>query len=128
MASAGELWAADVLMWQLFLAVVLGGIPGVAIAGGSHHLDPSTASRIYIAQCARCHRLHDPKDYAPEEWQQWTKKMCKKTKLAPAGQNALMLHLQALRAEPEAGSALSSRRKPSSSGRALALISPKASN
>ncbi len=115
-------------MWQSFLAVALAGIPGLAIAGGLHHLDPSTASRIYIAQCARCHRLHDPKDYAPEEWQLWTKKMCRKTKLVPAEQKTLMLYLQALRAEPEAGPTAGHWRKASASRRAQALTSPKDSN
>ncbi len=125
---AGDHWAAGVSMWQSLLALVLAGIPSLAIAGALTQVDQSTARQIYIAQCSRCHRLHDPSNYASEEWRLWTKKMCKKTRLSPAEQSALVLYLQVLRAEPGDGLDPSSPRKLSVTRRAQALTSPKDSN
>ena len=41
------------------------------------------ARKIYIAKCAKCHELYDPKAYGDAEWANWLKKMSKKSKLKP---------------------------------------------
>jgi hypothetical protein len=41
------------------------------------------ARKIYVAKCAKCHKLHDPAKYTEAEWDEWMVKMNRKAKLKP---------------------------------------------
>jgi len=41
----------------------------------------ATGRKIYVAKCAKCHKLYPPAKYSDEEWAKWMRKMGKKAKL-----------------------------------------------
>ena len=49
----------------------------------------SRAADLYVLKCARCHKFHDPADYADAEWGMWMTKMSQKARL-PAEDAALL--------------------------------------
>ena len=90
----------------VFVAVVLGGCASAPF--GSHAIVPapaaaaaaaatagmppaeiSRAADLYVLKCARCHKFHDPADYADAEWGTWMTKMSQKARL-PAEDAALL--------------------------------------
>ena len=53
-----------------------------------------TARKLYIAKCARCHRLYDPSTYSDPQWRMWMTKMSKKAKLTPAQEQELTQYIE----------------------------------
>ena len=70
---------------RLFLPIVLialAGCTGPAGAADVSAANPLEAGRkLYIAKCARCHKLYDPAKYDDAEWNDWMAKMARKAKL-----------------------------------------------
>lgn len=50
---------------------------------------PEAGRKLYVAKCAKCHKLYDPAKYSDPEWSKWIGKMTKKAKLSPE-QTALL--------------------------------------
>jgi len=50
---------------------------------------PEAGRKLYVAKCAKCHKLYDPAKYSDAEWSKWMGKMTKKAKLTPE-QTALL--------------------------------------
>jgi len=47
-------------------------------------IDETSASRtLYVAKCAKCHKIYDRAKYSDEDWHKWMAKMSKKSKLTP---------------------------------------------
>src|SRR5947209_13583513 len=56
--------------------------------------------KLYIAKCARCHKLYDPRNYSDQEWQTWMVKMAKKSKLSPDQQEEISHYVEAAIRQP----------------------------
>jgi|SRR4051794_22389166 hypothetical protein len=64
--------------------LTLAGCSSVGLSPSSLPGSPDLPGRqVYIAKCARCHKLYDPKRYNDEEWRTWMGKMSRKAKLTP---------------------------------------------
>jgi cytochrome c5 len=59
--------------------------------------ETADARKIYIAKCAKCHELYDPKAYADADWATWMKKMSRKSKLKPEQIALLVGYTETLR-------------------------------
>jgi len=57
-----------------------------------------SAQKIYVAKCAKCHRFHEPTNYAEPDWRTWMEKMSKKSKLKGGQPELLTRYLDAYRA------------------------------
>ena len=83
------------------LAIILLAMPVLVLsAAEAAELSPSEAAagrKIYIAKCAKCHELYDPKAYNNTEWADWMKKMGKKSKLKPEQSELLFRYTETLR-------------------------------
>ncbi len=55
------------------------------------------AGRLYLAKCARCHRLYDPAAYGEAEWRAWMARMSRKARLKQDQEELLSRYLDALR-------------------------------
>ncbi len=55
------------------------------------------ARKIYIAKCAKCHELYDPKAYGDADWATWLEKMSRKSKLKPEQIALLVGYTETLR-------------------------------
>ena len=53
--------------------------------------------KLYIAKCARCHKLYEPVKYDDKTWDSWMTKMREKAKLNDAQYRQLSTYLQTLR-------------------------------
>ena len=60
-----------------------------AASAGMSAAEISRAADLYVLKCARCHKFHDPADYADAEWGMWMTKMSQKARL-PAEDAALV--------------------------------------
>ena len=84
------------------LAVILFAVLALALssAEAAELSPPETAAgrKIYLAKCAKCHELYDPKAYNNTEWADWMKKMGKKSKLKPEQSELLARYTDTLRA------------------------------
>jgi mono/diheme cytochrome c family protein len=49
--------------------------------------------QIYVAKCAKCHKLYDPANYSDQEWKLWMQKMSRKAKLKPEQEKALTQYI-----------------------------------
>ena len=58
----------------------------------------TSAQKIYVAKCAKCHRFYEPTNYAVSDWRTWMEKMNKKSKLKEAQASLLIRYLDAYRA------------------------------
>ena len=58
----------------------------------------TTAQKIYVAKCAKCHRFYEPKNYSDAAWRTWMGKMNKKSKLKADQASLLTRYLDAYRA------------------------------
>ena len=57
--------------------------------------------RLYVAKCAKCHKLYNPTDYSDHEWKGWFEKMGRKAKLRPVQQDLVAAYVeQTLRHPP----------------------------
>ena len=69
----------------------------LARAAGFAEEEIVAAKKIYLAKCAKCHKLYDPASYANTEWESWMQKMGKKSKLKPEQYDLLARYLDTLR-------------------------------
>src|SRR6185295_4418538 len=65
--------------------------------------DAAATRKLYVAKCARCHKLYDPAKYSDAAWREWMDKMSRKAKLKPEQKELLWDYTAALRA-PSANS------------------------
>ena len=74
---------------RIFSFLLLFGIALIGCAGPTRPAgvvpddETSTARKLYVAKCAKCHKFYDPAKYSDEEWHKWMVKMSKKSKLTP---------------------------------------------
>ena len=82
-------------------AIILLAVPGLVLPSmRAAELSPketADARKIYVAKCAKCHELYDPKAYTATEWVDWMKKMGKKSKLKPEQLQLLVRYTDTLR-------------------------------
>ena len=81
----------------VILFAVLGLVLPQAEAAELSPKETSDARKIYIAKCAKCHELYNPKAYTDPEWADWMKKMGKKSKLKPEQSQLLVRYTDTLR-------------------------------
>jgi hypothetical protein len=60
--------------------------------------ETTTARKIYVAKCAKCHRFYEPTKYPEPDWRTWIEKMSKKSKLEGEQARLLTQYLGAYRA------------------------------
>jgi mono/diheme cytochrome c family protein len=72
----------QILLIALF-GVGAGGCAAPAMAKDSPSSESAAGQKIYVAKCAKCHKLYDPAKYSDADWQIWMAKMSKKAKLKP---------------------------------------------
>ena len=80
-----------------------GAPPPPSPGGGSLLLSDeeiSSARKLYVAKCAKCHKFHNPAKYTDEEWRTWMRKMSRKSKLKPEQHELLSRYLETFRAAP----------------------------
>jgi hypothetical protein len=58
----------------------------------------TTARKIYVAKCAKCHRFYEPANYSEPGWRTWMEKMSEKSKLKEEQASLLTRYLAAYRA------------------------------
>jgi len=56
--------------------------------------EPTAARKLYLAKCAKCHKLYDPATYSDEEWSKWMTKMTRKAKLTPEQAQKLSRYIE----------------------------------
>lgn len=56
---------------------------GAVKAGDLTELETKKAQKLYVAKCAKCHKLYEPGNYTDAEWQSWMAKMTRKARLKP---------------------------------------------
>ena len=77
--------------------LALAGCSGPAGAVDSPRDEVGQTRKLYIAKCARCHRLYDPTQYTDSAWQVWMDKMSKKAKLKVDQKELLTRYLETVR-------------------------------
>jgi hypothetical protein len=64
-------------------------------------LDPVVGGRkLYVAKCAKCHKLYDPAKYSDEEWAMWMRKMSKKARLNPEQEQLISRYIATTPSRP----------------------------
>lgn len=53
--------------------------------------------KLYLAKCAKCHKLYPPENYSMTEWQDWMLKMKRKSKLKNEAYERLLEYTHQLR-------------------------------
>ena len=74
----------------------------IASATRAQELSPQEikeASKLYIGKCAKCHKLHDPRQYSDAAWDAWMRKMTRKARLSEKQAGLLSQYLTGIRAE-----------------------------
>ena len=77
------------LMFAISLALALAG-------AGAAELSPAerkAAKDLYDVKCAKCHKFYEPADYSPKDWDDWMRKMSRKSKLKPTQETLLTRYL-----------------------------------
>lgn len=74
-------------------------IVAIRAAGAAGLSEPelAKANKLYLAKCAKCHRLYDPGKYSQEDWDMWMVKMTKKARLKPAQSETIRRYTEMLR-------------------------------
>ncbi len=85
------------LVLLTILGFALAGCRGPAAATDTASDEMRKARKLYVAKCAKCHKLYDPKKYPDEEWQEWMVKMNRKAKLKPEQEEMLARYIATLR-------------------------------
>jgi hypothetical protein len=83
------------LYWSVLLLTLS------ALAARAQVLSPqeiSAARKLYIAKCAKCHKLYDPAGYGDADWNRWMTKMAKKAHLNADQAKLLARYLDTVRA------------------------------
>ena len=78
------------------LLLVLAGCAVRASASASARDPLAEGRRLYVAKCAKCHKLYDPARYSDQEWKSWMLKMGKKAKLKPQQQEDLSQYTETI--------------------------------
>ncbi len=94
-------------MRRLFSTLMLLGamwlLPASAPARDLSSQEIKEARKLYIAKCAKCHKLHDPLQYSDADWAGWMKKMTRKARLTPKQEELLSGYLDLKRATGKTG-------------------------
>jgi len=86
------------MRFVLILSILAGVLDAnAAPAGDLSALEVHNARKLYIAKCAKCHKLHDPAGYTDPEWASWMAKMSKKARLKKDQKELLSRYLETLR-------------------------------
>ena len=56
------------------------------------------AEKLYHLKCAKCHKFYDPAGYSKPEWNEWMRKMARKSKLKGKQEELLARYTELLRA------------------------------
>jgi hypothetical protein len=71
--------------------------PTPASTGDLSREELRSATRLYTAKCARCHKFYNPADYSDQEWHTWMTKMSRKARLKPDQAQLLSRYLETFR-------------------------------
>lgn len=55
------------------------------------------AKDLYDLKCAKCHKFYEPSAYSQKDWDDWMRKMSRKSKLKPAQEELLTRYLEEFR-------------------------------
>jgi len=83
------------ILWAAALFII--GSTNALRAGDLSDSELKAARRLYIAKCAKCHKLHDPAGYTDSEWTSWMAKMAKKARLKKDQEEELSRYLETMR-------------------------------
>jgi len=83
----------------LLLTTLLVAFTCAVKAGDLTELEIKKAQKLYVAKCAKCHKLYEPGNYTDAEWQSWMAKMIRKARLKPDQAKLLTRFLDETRAE-----------------------------
>ena len=94
------------MAFRLFILLPAAVLAGCAGMGGPSYNPPEVpqyagARQLYIAKCARCHKLYDPAPYSDAEWRMWMTKMSKKAKLDPNQEQELTQYIENVIRKPQ---------------------------
>jgi hypothetical protein len=81
----------------LMLATLLFAFTVAVKAGDLTELETRKAQKLYVAKCAKCHKLYEPGNYTDAEWQSWMAKMTRKARLKPDQAKLLTRFLDEMR-------------------------------
>jgi cytochrome c553 len=85
-----------------FILVLLAGLAawtsGHAAGGDLARMDIAAGRKLHVVKCAKCHKLHEPKDYSETDWRRWVASMSRKSKLTAAQEELLRWYLDEYRA------------------------------
>ena len=56
-------------------------------------VERKAAKDLYDIKCAKCHKFYEPAAYSQTDWDDWMKKMSRKSKLKPAQEELLTRYL-----------------------------------
>ena len=70
---------------------------GCQTQGGAATSASIPASKLYVAKCAKCHKMYPPENYSAMEWQDWMFKMKRKSKLTDEAYQRLLDYTHELR-------------------------------
>ena len=68
--------------------------PGPSNTSETPANENARAQKLYVAKCAKCHKLYAPAKYSDEEWQMWMGKMSRKARLNPEQQRVLSNYIE----------------------------------
>jgi hypothetical protein len=54
----------------------------------------TSARKLYVAKCAKCHKFYEPKNYTDADWEVWMGKMSRRSKLKADQEEALKRYLE----------------------------------
>ena len=87
--------------WALSLiGLMLAGCSGPASTTDGQD-EMAQARKLYVAKCAKCHKMYDPAKYSDEEWQKWMTKMTRKSKLKPEQAEMLSRYIEETYRRPQ---------------------------
>src|SRR2546422_11135295 len=87
-------------------ALALAGCTGPARATDLPSDETAAARKLYVAKCAKCHKLYDPAKYNDEDWHNWMVKMSKKSKLTPEQSEMLSRYIDNTFRSPQKSGAI----------------------
>jgi hypothetical protein len=82
----------------LLSATLLVACTGAVKAGDLTESETKKAQKLYVAKCAKCHKLYEPGNYTDAEWESWMAKMIRKARLKPDQAKLLSRFLDETRA------------------------------
>ncbi|KAB2661599.1 MAG: cytochrome c [Verrucomicrobia bacterium] len=80
----------------LVLGLVLSSLGIQAVTASADPVSKETR-KLYLAKCAKCHKLYPPENYSVTEWQDWMLKMKRKSKLKDEAYERLLEYTHRLR-------------------------------